>query len=196
MRIFALARIVLPVLLGLAGSAHAATMASVSGFGDLTIQASGVVYLDFGQLSLTNLVLSADSSIEIGGSAFPVSAPTVFDSTEVHAGVAPRPEGEQTTHYCVLDADGFAVSITTTLNFGYGSLITVPVAGFLLNNEMDDFSAKPGVPNAYGLVGAEANAVRPNKRMLSSMSPTVVTKDGRVVLVVRGRAARACGCTW
>ena len=104
-------------------------------------------------------------------------------SAEVNAGIAPKREGEQTTHYSVLDADGFAVSITTTLNFGYGSLITVPGAGFLLNNEMDDFSAKPGVPNAYGLVGAEANAVGPNKRMLSSMSPTVVTKQGRVVLV-------------
>ncbi len=104
-------------------------------------------------------------------------------SSEVSAGAAPQREGEQTTHYSVLDADGFAVSITTTLNFGYGSLITVPGAGFLLNNEMDDFSAKPGVPNAYGLIGAEANAVAPRKRMLSSMSPTVVTKGGRVVLV-------------
>jgi len=104
-------------------------------------------------------------------------------SSEVSAGAAPKREGEQTTHYSVLDADGFAVSITTTLNFGYGSLITVPGAGFLLNNEMDDFSAKPGVPNAYGLIGAEANAVAPRKRMLSSMSPTVVTKGGRVVLV-------------
>ena len=84
----------------------------------------------------------------------------------------------------MLDPHGLAVSVTTTLNFGYGSLITVPGGGFLLNNEMDDFSAKPGVPNAYGLVGAEANAVAPKKRMLSSMSPTIVTKDGDVVLIV------------
>jgi len=105
-------------------------------------------------------------------------------SADVKAGSAPKREGEETTHYSVLDSHGCAVSITTTLNFGYGSLVTVPGAGFLLNNEMDDFSAKPGVPNAYGLVGAEANAVEPRKRMLSSMSPTIVTRDGKVVMVV------------
>jgi gamma-glutamyltranspeptidase/glutathione hydrolase len=105
-------------------------------------------------------------------------------SAAIQAGAIGKREGEETTHYSVLDPHGFAVSVTTTLNFGYGSLITVPGAGFLLNNEMDDFSAKPGVPNAYGLVGAEANAVAPRKRMLSSMSPTIVTKDGDVVMVV------------
>jgi len=110
--------------------------------------------------------------------------PRATPSADVQAGAAPKAEGEETTHYSVLDAQGNAVSVTTTLNFGYGSLVTVPGAGFLLNNEMDDFSAKPGVPNAYGLVGAEANAVEPGKRMLSSMSPTIVTRDGKVVLVV------------
>ena len=105
-------------------------------------------------------------------------------SAQVQAGTAGEPEGEETTHYSVLDADGMAVSVTTTLNFGYGSLVSVEGAGFLLNNEMDDFSAKPGVPNAYGLVGNEANAIEPGKRMLSSMSPTIVTRDGAVELVV------------
>jgi gamma-glutamyltranspeptidase/glutathione hydrolase len=75
------------------------------------------------------------------------------------------------------------VSNTYTINFSYGSGITVEGAGFLLNNEMDDFSAKPGVPNAYGLIGGEANKVEPGKRMLSSMSPTIVKKDGKNVLV-------------
>lgn len=82
-----------------------------------------------------------------------------------------------------MDRNGNAVSNTFTINFSYGSKLTVPGAGFLLNNEMDDFSAKPGVPNAYGLIGGEFNAVQPEKRMLSSMSPTIVTKDGRPFLI-------------
>ncbi|CAB5097445.1 Gamma-glutamyltranspeptidase (EC @ Glutathione hydrolase (EC [Olavius algarvensis associated proteobacterium Delta 3] len=92
-------------------------------------------------------------------------------------------ESNDTTHFSVLDRNGNAVSNTFTINFSYGSKLTVPGAGFLLNNEMDDFSAKPGVPNAYGLIGGEFNAVQPEKRMLSSMSPTIVTKDGRPFLI-------------
>ena len=92
-------------------------------------------------------------------------------------------ESEETTHLSVYQKDGFAVSLTTTINTGYGSGIVVEGAGFLLNNEMDDFSAKPGTPNVFGLVGAEANAIEPGKRMLSSMTPTIVKKDGDVVLV-------------
>jgi gamma-glutamyltranspeptidase/glutathione hydrolase len=82
-----------------------------------------------------------------------------------------------------VDRHDNAVSNTYTINFGFGSGIVVPGTGFLLNNEMDDFSAKPGVPNAYGLIGGTANAVAPNKRMLSSMSPTIVLKDGEPFLV-------------
>ena len=94
------------------------------------------------------------------------------------------PESPQTTHLSVVDDDGFAVSLTTTLNGAYGSLVSVPGAGFLLNNEMDDFSAKPGTPNMFGLVGAEANAIAPGKRMLSSMTPTIVEDpEGRLRLV-------------
>jgi len=96
----------------------------------------------------------------------------------------PQPyESEQTTHYSVLDKDGNVVSVTYTLNLPFGSGIVVPGTGMLLNNEMDDFSAKPGVPNAFGLVGGEANAVAPLKRPLSSMSPTLVLKDGKPWLV-------------
>jgi gamma-glutamyltranspeptidase/glutathione hydrolase len=92
-------------------------------------------------------------------------------------------ESDQTTHFSIVDKDGNAVSNTYTLNFSYGSGMTAAGTGVLLNNEMDDFSAKPGVPNAYGLIGGEANAVEPSKRPLSSMSPTIVLKDGKPFLV-------------
>jgi gamma-glutamyltranspeptidase / glutathione hydrolase len=93
-------------------------------------------------------------------------------------------ESEQTTHTSVVDANGNAVSLTTTLNDSYGSKIIVAGAGFLLNNEMDDFSSKPGVPNMYGAIGGDVNKILPNKRMLSSMTPTIVEKDGRLFMVV------------
>jgi gamma-glutamyltranspeptidase / glutathione hydrolase len=93
-------------------------------------------------------------------------------------------ESEQTTHFSVVDQNGTAVSLTTTINSGFGSFVSVTGAGFLLNNEMDDFSIKPGVPNQFGLVGGEANAVEPGKRMLSSMTPTIVTKDGELKMLL------------
>lgn len=94
-------------------------------------------------------------------------------------------ESEETTHYSVVDKWGNAVSVTTTVNGWFGNGITVDGAGFLLNNEMDDFSSKPGVPNAYGLIGAEANAIEPGKRMLSSMTPAIVeNEDGSLFMVV------------
>ncbi len=92
-------------------------------------------------------------------------------------------ESSETTHFSIADKFGNAVANTYTINFSYGSGIVVQGAGFLLNNEMDDFSAKPGVPNAYGLIGGEANKIEPHKRMLSSMSPTIVMKDGKNFLV-------------
>ncbi len=85
----------------------------------------------------------------------------------------------QTTHFSVVDKDGNAVAVTYTLNTTFGTGIVAGNSGILLNNEMDDFSAKPGVPNVYGLVGGDANAVGPKKRPLSSMSPTIVVKDGK-----------------
>lgn len=93
-------------------------------------------------------------------------------------------ESDQTTHYSIGDKDGNAVSITTTLNDTFGSHIFVNGAGFLLNNEMDDFSSKPGVPNMYGLIGGKANSIQPGKRMLSSMTPTIVEKNGKLFMVV------------
>jgi gamma-glutamyltranspeptidase/glutathione hydrolase len=96
----------------------------------------------------------------------------------------PQPyESNETTHFSIVDKYGNAVSNTYTINFSYGSGIVVEGAGFLLNNEMDDFSAKPGVPNAYGLLGGEANKVEPDKRMLSSMSPTIVKQNDKNFLV-------------
>ena len=93
-------------------------------------------------------------------------------------------ESKQTTHYSIVDSKGNAVSVTTTLNDNYGSKIYCDELGFFLNNQMDDFSAKPGVPNLYGLTGTEANSIAPEKRMLSSMSPTIVEKEGKLFMVV------------
>ena len=93
-------------------------------------------------------------------------------------------ESEETTHLSVIDKDGNAVAVTTTLNGSYGSRTVIGGAGFFINNEMDDFSIKPGIPNMFGAVGGEANAIKPGKRMLSSMTPTIVLKDNKLFLVV------------
>lgn len=105
-------------------------------------------------------------------------------SSSIQPGTFVGYESDQTTHYSIVDAEGTAVSITTTLNDSFGSKIFVKGAGFLLNNEMDDFSAKPGVPNMFGLVGGKANSIQPGKRMLSSMTPTIIEKDGKLFMVV------------
>jgi gamma-glutamyltranspeptidase / glutathione hydrolase len=94
------------------------------------------------------------------------------------------PEHPHTTHYSGVDAEGNAVSVTTTINDWFGSRVTAEGLGFLLNDEMDDFSAKPGVPNADGLIQGEANSIGPGKRPLSSMSPTIVARDGKTFLVL------------
>nr|WP_261868385.1 gamma-glutamyltransferase [Budvicia aquatica] len=104
-------------------------------------------------------------------------------SSEIRPGKLAPYESDQTTHYSVVDSQGNAVAVTYTLNTNFGSGIVAGSSGILLNNQMDDFSAKPGVPNVYGLIGGEANAVQAGKRPLSSMSPTIVTKDGQVFLV-------------
>ncbi|MFD2932885.1 gamma-glutamyltransferase [Spirosoma flavum] len=106
------------------------------------------------------------------------------DSRAVKGGMIPGYESLETTHFSVVDKDGNAVSITTTLNGGFGSRVVVGGAGFFMNNEMDDFSVKPGAPNMYGLIGNQANAIAPNKRMLSSMTPTILEKDGKLFMVV------------
>jgi gamma-glutamyltranspeptidase / glutathione hydrolase len=106
------------------------------------------------------------------------------DSKQVKAGALTGYESDETTHYSIVDDYGNAVSATTTLNNIFGSSIVVEGAGFLLNDQMDDFSVKPGTPNMYGLVGGEANSISPGKRMLSSMTPSIVEKDGKLFLVV------------
>ena len=105
-------------------------------------------------------------------------------SSEVSHGKILGYESDETTHYSIIDQFGNAVSVTTTLNTGYGSKVLVKGAGFFLNNEMDDFSSKPGVPNVYGLVGSKANAIAPEKRMLSSMTPTIVEYNGKLKMVI------------
>ncbi|WP_339662663.1 gamma-glutamyltransferase [uncultured Polaribacter sp.] len=105
-------------------------------------------------------------------------------SSEVSQGKILGYESDETTHYSIVDQFGNAVSVTTTLNTGYGSKVLVKGAGFFLNNEMDDFSSKPGIPNVYGLVGSKANAIASEKRMLSSMTPTIVEKNGKLKMVV------------
>jgi gamma-glutamyltranspeptidase/glutathione hydrolase len=108
----------------------------------------------------------------------------LIPSSEISPGKFNSKEKEETTHFSIVDKWHNAVSVTTTLNGSYGAGIFVSGSGFLMNNEMDDFSAKPGVPNAYGLVGAEANSIAPGKRMLSSMTPTIIEKNGKLLMVV------------
>jgi gamma-glutamyltranspeptidase / glutathione hydrolase len=110
--------------------------------------------------------------------------PAIFSQLEQYSQLQPVHEPEHTTHYSVVDADGNAVAVTTTLNDSFGSRVTAEGLGFLMNDEMDDFASKPGVPNMFGLVQGPANAVGPGKRPLSSMSPTIVLKDGRLFLVL------------
>lgn len=112
-----------------------------------------------------------------------ISLDAASQSRDIRPGALVSPESPDTTHYSIIDRDGNAVAVTYTLNFSYGSGYSVDGAGFLLNNEMDDFSAKPGAPNGYGLIGGEANKIAPLKRPLSSMTPLIVTKDSEVVLV-------------
>ena len=105
-------------------------------------------------------------------------------SSEISHGKLNGYESEETTHYSIVDTFGNAVSVTTTLNTAYGSKVYVKKGGFFLNNEMDDFSSKPGVPNYFGLIGSEANEIAPEKRMLSSMTPTIVSQNGKLKMVV------------
>ena len=117
-----------------------------------------------------------------------VKRPAIFSQLDQYANAHRQPnvvrESENTTHYSVVDPEGNAVSVTTTLNGSFGSFVTAEGLGFLLNNEMDDFAAKQGVPNMYGLIQGPANAVGANKRPLSAMTPTIVLKDGQLFLVL------------
>src|SRR5579884_3117031 len=112
--------------------------------------------------------------------------PAGYESVQTASALVRRRESNETTHFNVVDADGNAVAVTYTLNDGFGNGITVPGAGFLLNDEMDDFAAKPGAANAYGVVQGAANAIQPGKRPLSSMTPTILARDGKLFMVVGG----------
>ncbi|MDP2363319.1 MAG: gamma-glutamyltransferase, partial [Ignavibacteria bacterium] len=128
-----------------------------------------------------NWLLSKKYAKEIANKIDSLSTP----SSEIFPGeLSKYNESEETTHYSIVDKFGNAVSTTTTINSSYGSDVVVEGAGFLLNNEMDDFSSKPGVPNQFGLIGSEANKIEPGKRMLSSMSPAIVLKENKPFLVV------------
>ena len=105
-------------------------------------------------------------------------------SSDIKEGTIAGYESEETTHFSIVDTKGNAVAVTTTLNGWFGSHVIVPGSGFFLNNEMDDFSSKPGVPNMFGVIGAEANKIEPNKRMLSAMTPTILEKEGKLFMVV------------
>jgi gamma-glutamyltranspeptidase/glutathione hydrolase len=135
---------------------------------------------DFYKVPVDSLLSPAYNKARMANFSWDKATP----SASIQPGKLVGYESDQTTHYSIVDREGNAVSITTTLNGGYGSKIFVKGAGFLLNNEMDDFSSKPGVPNMFGLVGGKANSIQPGKRMLSSMTPTIIEKDGKLFMVV------------
>lgn len=137
---------------------------------------------DFVVVPLAELISKSYAKSRLS-SINPVKASKSSEITHGKMGQQIR-ESEETTHYSIVDKDGMMVSVTTTLNAPYGSYLTVEGSGFLLNNEMDDFSIKPGTPNLYGLVGGRANEIVPNKRMLSSMSPTIVVKDKKNFMAI------------
>jgi gamma-glutamyltranspeptidase/glutathione hydrolase len=135
---------------------------------------------DFVQIPLDKL-LSKEYAKEL---ASEIDTFYATPSSRIIRSVSPTSEGVHTTHYSVVDRWGNVVAVTTTINSYFGSMVAVDGAGFFLNNEMDDFSAKPGAPNQFGLLGSKANSIQPGKRMLSSMTPTIVLKSGKPFLVL------------
>ncbi|WP_282017725.1 gamma-glutamyltransferase [Salegentibacter mishustinae] len=135
---------------------------------------------DFVDIPVDTLLSDAYLSARMDDFSFDQATP----SSSISYGELPGYESDETTHYSIVDQFGNAISVTTTLNGAYGSKMYVEELGFFLNNEMNDFSAKPGVPNMFGLIGAEANSIAPGKRMLSSMTPTIVEKDDDLFMVV------------
>ncbi|TDO09902.1 MULTISPECIES: gamma-glutamyltransferase [Halomonas] len=160
---------------GSAESMHLMAEAMKRAYADRSEFLGDTDFVDVPLAGLTSEAYAAELRSQIGDRATP--------SSEIAPGNPSDYESNETTHFSIADGNGLAVSNTYTINFSYGSGIVVKGAGFLLNNEMDDFSAKPGVPNAYGLIGGEANKVEPGKRMLSSMTPTIVKRDGKNFLI-------------
>lgn len=135
---------------------------------------------DFVEIPTKHLLSDSYLAERMSDFSFEMATP----SSSISHGSILANESDETTHYSIVDAFGNAIAVTTTLNGAYGSKLFVNELGFFLNNEMDDFSSKPGVPNSYGLIGSEANSIAPQKRMLSSMTPTIVEKDGELRMVV------------
>lgn len=153
------------------------------------VEAEKLVYADraeyLGDPGFTQVPVKELTSVDyLTARALLINPKRATPSDSISAGKAGILESIETTHYSVADRWGNAVSATTTLNGGYGNKIVVKGGGFFLNNQMDDFSIKPGYPNIYGLIGREANAIEPGKRMLSSMTPTIITRKGRLFMVV------------
>ncbi len=135
---------------------------------------------DFVNIPQDQLISDSYASNRMKDFSFESATP----SSKINHGDVQVIESDETTHYSIVDQFGNAVAVTTTLNSGYGSKLYSKSLGFFFNNEMDDFSSKPGEPNVYGLIGAEANSILPEKRMLSSMTPTIVERDGKLYMVV------------
>ncbi|WP_031428758.1 gamma-glutamyltransferase [Flavimarina sp. Hel_I_48] len=135
---------------------------------------------DFNAIPVATLISDAYLEDRMDDFSFKKATP----SSEIQHGEITGYESMETTHYSIVDQQGNAIAVTTTLNGAYGSKLYVDELGFFLNNEMDDFSAKPGYPNMFGLIGAEANSIEPQKRMLSSMTPTIVEKEGKLWMSV------------
>ena len=135
---------------------------------------------DFVNIPQDQLISESYASNRMKDFSFESATP----SAKINHGDVQIVESDETTHYSIVDQFGNAVAVTTTLNSGYGSKLYSEGLGFFFNNEMDDFSSKPGEPNVYGLIGAEANSILPEKRMLSSMTPTIIEKDGKLYMVV------------
>jgi gamma-glutamyltranspeptidase/glutathione hydrolase len=157
---------------------HLLTEAWKRSYADRNTYLADTDFVDIPLDRLTSKAYAAERGADISESATP--------STDVGPGLEPPREGDNTTHVSVVDAGGNAVALTTTLNSFFGSKVMVTGAGFVLNNEMDDFTAKPGVPNQYGLVQGASNAVGPGKRMLSAMTPTVVLRPNGGLFFVAG----------
>jgi gamma-glutamyltranspeptidase/glutathione hydrolase len=131
---------------------------------------------DFVDIPVDTLLSDAYLSSRMDDFSFDQATP----SSSISYGELPGYESDETTHYSIVDQFGNAIAVTTTLNGAYGSKMYIEELGFFLNNEMNDFSSKPGVPNMFGLIGAEANSIEPGKKMLSSMTPTIVEKNGEL----------------
>ena len=135
---------------------------------------------DFSKIPYNQLIKNKYLNNRMNSFSFDLAS----QSKDIQAGKIPWTESEETTHYSILDQEGNAIAVTTTLNGSYGSKVFVEDGGYFLNNEMDDFSIKPGFANMFGLIGSEENSIKPEKRMLSSMTPTIVMKDNKLYMIL------------